>query len=161
MKERFSGNFFTQEDDSTDSRIELALEGFVGFTDNPILGGGLGSSTPTEDSPGTHNMPIKLGYELGILSVLLVFIGFPFLAMQNKSLFGGVFLLLVFLNSFFTHNMYEHAYLPILLVLSVVLAPVFSITKRKTRKKKIRKRKSSSLRTRMDGNRRKQRIDRL
>ena len=160
MKERLSGNFFTQEDDSTDSRIELALEGLVGFTDNPILGGGLGTSSPT-DSQGTHNMPVKLGYELGILSLLLIFIGFPFLAIQNKSLFGGVFLLLVFVNSFFTHNMYEHAYLPILLVTSVVLAPIFSISKRKTRRKRVRKRKSSSLQSRRDSNRRKQRTDRL
>jgi O-antigen ligase len=71
MITRLSGDFTSQDDQSSSTRRELATNAWAMFSDSPIFGQGLGSTTPTQDTYGTHNMFALFGAELGTIGLFI------------------------------------------------------------------------------------------
>jgi hypothetical protein len=150
MKMRLSGNFFSQEDMSSEVRDELAKNAVSNYMDNPIIGTGLGSSAPI-GSQGTHNLIAKIGVELGIVGLFVFFGGLYFMAFAFRNWYGLLFLVIFTIASLFTHNLIEWAYFSILLVSMLVLVPYDGLSrvtnesqnnrKRKRRRKYVRKKR--------------------
>ncbi len=143
MIERLSGNFFTQEDGSSIGRYDAAIESANQFMDSPILGNGLGTARGEfTDSVGAHNMPLRLGAELGIVGIF-VYVSLLLVPLQANSRIGLVFVLFYFFLNMFTHTSFEKSVFAVLIPMGILY---FAFTGEKKSRRKKRRRKSSSKR---------------
>lgn len=140
MKERLSGNFFTQEDGSTQSRLEVAEAAMATFFDNPLVGIGLGESDSLDGGVGTHNQHLKIAAEMGIFGYL-VFAALLVVALYSRSLAALFFVVLYFLVGLTNHSMLYATEYAVLLPLGVVLIP--TLTKKTSVKKRRRRRRKT------------------
>jgi hypothetical protein len=140
MKMRLSGNFFSQEDTSSDERESLVRNALSKYMDSPVVGTGLGSSAPPGTTP-THNLIAKIGVELGAVGIFLFYFGLVYLTVFFKNHIGTLFLVVFSAASLFSHNLIEYGYFAIFLAMMVVLFPTHwqRNSRRKSRKKRRRK----------------------
>ena len=140
MIERLSGDFFSQGDSSSTSRIDAAETAAELFTQNPIFGAGLGAARGGDDvfgDVGAHNMLAKMGAELGIIGVIvyLLLLLVPFLANSRG---GLVFVVLFLFVNMFTHNSFDRPVFAILIPMAILYFSVFHTKKNRRRRRRKR-----------------------
>lgn len=143
MIERLSGDFFTQGDDSSLSRLDAAVLASDLFSNNPIVGAGLGTARGQDENfgdVGAHNMLVRVGAELGILGVL-VYLALLIVPILANSKAGFVFVLFYFFLNFFTHTSFEKSAFAMLIPFGILY---FSVNRQKNPRKKRRRRRSAS-----------------
>lgn len=145
MTIRLSENFFTQNDGSTESRVQAAQETWLLFLDNPLMGIGIGASDFLDSvGTGSHNQHLKIASELGILGVL-VYAGLGLIALNTKKLVPLVFVFLYLVIGFTNHGMMEYTVYAILIPAAVIFIPAMqSEDLKRVRKRKKRKKQRSS-----------------
>lgn len=123
IADRLSGNFFTQEDGSVEVRKLLAVEGWKLYSEKPLLGHGLGSTSDIIDEKlgGLHNTILKVAAELGTVGVV-VYLSLFLVAMACGSLYGVLLCVVYFFMSLFSHNHLAEASNSILLPLGVAMS---------------------------------------
>jgi len=142
MKERLSQNFFTQDDGSSRSRMEVAGSTFREFIDSPLSGIGMGT-TDAIDGLGSHNQHLKIAAEMGIFGYL-AYVALLAVAWLNRSASAVFFVLFYFLLGLSNHSMLYSTVYAVLIPLSIVfipemmrLAPVASRRRRKRRRRSV------------------------
>ena len=151
MTDRLSGNFFTQQDNSTTARTEAALEGFDIFVDNPLFGVGIdGILTLPITGIGPHNQHIKVAAELGMLGWLAYLLLF-LVALSTRTVHALMFVSLFFIISFTAHWLLNFTVFGIYLAIAMVHLPALTLHQRplihsrhekRRRKKKKRRHKA-------------------
>ena len=144
MRNRLSENFFTQQDGSTQARLQVAQDAWRLFVENPFKGIGVGTSDAI-DGLGTHNQHLKIASELGILG-FLVYAGLTAVAVYSRSLVALIFLLLYTAIGFTNHGMMNYTVHAVLIPTALVFIPAlhkFEKEQRKSTRKKRRRRRSS------------------
>ncbi|OED36844.1 hypothetical protein AB833_25900 [Chromatiales bacterium (ex Bugula neritina AB1)] len=138
MLERLSQNFFTQSDGSTEVRKDLVVLSLEAFSNNPLVGTGLGSSEGMIGDIGTHNQFLKIAVEQGILGLLVYLALFP-VALFRKSIAAMVFVFLYFLFALSSHTMMSYPAYAIMIPMSVAILPVLLQVKQKKRRRRRRR----------------------
>lgn len=140
MIERLSSGFLSQEDDSTNARLQIAAENLEKFGDHPLTGAGLGASVSDEFAIGSHNMLLRMGSELGILGIL-VYLSLLVVPLVAKSKEGFLFVVFFYVSNMFTHTAFEKSTFAILVPLAVIYfaaQPSAAKTRRRRRHRKSR-----------------------
>lgn len=142
MKERLSQNFFTQDDGSSQSRLDVAGSTFREFIDSPLSGIGMGT-TDTIDGLGSHNQHLKIAAEMGIFGYL-AYVALLAVAWLNRSAVAVFFVLFYFLLGLSNHSMLYGTVYAVLIPLSIVFipemlrqVPVASRRRRKRRRRSL------------------------
>ena len=116
------GNGSATNDNSSYERQRLLEIGIDKYLDNPIFGAGLGAANEISgaaySSQSTHNQFVYLLIEYGIFGIFLILFLFVILAKKHiflrRSFEITTFLLIYFINCFFSHNMFDNFFLLII-----------------------------------------------
>lgn len=148
MTNRLSENFFTQSDNSTLVRIEIAQLAWKEFLANPLTGIGIGASDNLGFANlGTHNQHLKIASELGIVG-FLVYAALGGLAIFSRSMIAIVFLILYAAIGFTNHGLMNYTVYAVLLPSAFVFIPDLRRFENAEQNRKRRKRRSSRQRSR-------------
>lgn len=121
MMERLSSSFFSQEDDSTSGRRDLARHAIELYAENAFLGAGLnGSANLGETDLGPHNTMLEIAAELGT-GGLLVYLGIFIIPFYMRSPKAGAYLAIYFFSSMFGHGLLAKPSLAFIIPAGIVL----------------------------------------
>lgn len=134
MQARLSADSLVNPDHSVSSRLDMMLNGFNVFLNNPFFGSGLASSRQfgVDGIQGPHNMWITFGIEFGVIGIIvLLSLVIIFLRARSRhaTLVGIVFLLV----SFFSHTVLDDLYTAVVLPMGIVLMPRLAGVRRSSR----------------------------
>ena len=141
MTERLSGNFFSQDDDSTGARTRLAQLAIEKYSEHALFGSGIGSAMNLGDMQlGPHNTLLKIAVELGTLGALsfIAIIAIPFYLRSTKA---AAFVFLHFYLSMFSDSSLSLPTLAYILPAGTVLLGLLDQKKRYASRKRRSRRK--------------------